>query len=227
MSRRNQGPKLRWLAKRGCYYISWTDQGRTRKRSTGTASREEAEIIFGEWLQTRGRRAGPRDPSQMLVTDMLTDYATGRGLKVASRRVIGYAIEALTPFWQDYTGAEITPEACEAYAERRGRSENTVRRELNVLATAAGYAFKNGRISRKINVELPPKPRGKMRWLTRKEVALLILAALRSDKARPYLPLFILIAVYTGRRKEAILSLRWFQLDLDRGLIDFEGGVKR
>jgi integrase len=38
------------------------------------------------------------------------------------------------------------------------------------------------------------------------------------------LPLFILIALYTGRRKEAILSLRWSQVDLDKRWINFEQG---
>ena len=36
------------------------------------------------------------------------------------------------------------------------------------------------------------------------------------------MPLFILLGLYTGRRKEAILSLRWPQVDLERGFIDFE-----
>jgi integrase len=36
------------------------------------------------------------------------------------------------------------------------------------------------------------------------------------------MPLFILLGLYTGRRKEAILSLRWPQVDLEAGLIDFE-----
>ena len=33
---------------------------------------------------------------------------------------------------------------------------------------------------------------------------------------------FILIGIYTGRRKEAILSLRWPQIDLMANRIDFE-----
>ena len=158
---------------------------------------------------------------------MLADYVTGRGSKVASRRVIGCAVDSMTPYWTGYTCADITPEACEGYAEWRGRSENTVRRELNVLATALSDAKKNRRISDDVHVWLPPKPPGKMRWLTRDEVAAVLLAALRSDKAKPYLPIFILLAVYTGRRKEAILSLRWCQIDLDAGLIDFEGTARR
>jgi integrase len=67
---------------------------------------------------------------------------------------------------------------------------------------------------------------GQDAWLRRNEVAHVLHAALRSDKARPYLPLFILLAVHTGRRKEAILSLRWCQIDLDAGLIDFEGSAR-
>jgi integrase len=41
------------------------------------------------------------------------------------------------------------------------------------------------------------------------------------------LPLFILIGLYTGRRKQAILSLRWNQVDLQAGRIDFETGGRR
>jgi integrase len=36
------------------------------------------------------------------------------------------------------------------------------------------------------------------------------------------MPLFIQIGLYTGRRKEAILSLRWPQVDLAAGLIHFD-----
>jgi hypothetical protein len=51
MPRRNQGPRLRYLNKREAYYITWTEHGRSRERSTGTADREQAENIFAEWLQ--------------------------------------------------------------------------------------------------------------------------------------------------------------------------------
>jgi len=36
-----------------------------------------------------------------------------------------------------------------------------------------------------------------------------------------YLPLLILLAIYTGRRLGALLDLRWPQVDLDTGMIDF------
>src|SRR5690242_3424530 len=100
MPRRNQGPRLRWIGKRRCFYITWTEHGRSRERSTGTADREQAEITFAEWLQARWRRAGPSDPSQILVTDILVDYAKERGPKVAAPEPLGRAITMLTDFWQ-------------------------------------------------------------------------------------------------------------------------------
>ena len=43
----------------------------------------------------------------------------------------------------------------------------------------------------------------------------------RVVKPQYHLALFILIGLYTGRRKEAILSLRWPKVDLVRRRIDF------
>ena len=40
-------------------------------------------------------------------------------------------------------------------------------------------------------------------------------------EARFHLPLYILIGLYTGARKEAILSLQWSQVDMNHAVIDF------
>src|SRR5262249_4201014 len=79
MPRRNEGPRLRWLDKRQCFYITWTERGRSRERSTGTADREQAEIRFAEWLQTRKRTAGPSDPNDGNVADAARDADLGSG----------------------------------------------------------------------------------------------------------------------------------------------------
>ena len=77
-----------------------------------------------------------------------------------------------------------------------------------------------------VAVELPERPEPRDRWLTRTEAAHLIRSA-RTAQARLYMPLFILLGLYTGRRKEAILSLRWPQVDLATGRIDFEVAGRR
>lgn len=63
----------RFLDKRGCYYILWTQSGRSRERSTGMTDREQAEQALAEFIHARQRHSGPRDPSQILITDFLAN----------------------------------------------------------------------------------------------------------------------------------------------------------
>lgn len=238
MPRRNQGPRLKFLDKRGCYYIFWTENGRSRERSTGTADRREAEAIFATWLARYTRKHGPRDPSEVLVTDVLSDHlerldAAG---KDASREA--YATIPLTDYFEGKTLTEAAA-SLEGYGAWRQRSPSTVRRELGVLQSAIKGAITAQTLLRSVAIERPPETPARERYLRRSEAAWLIAGALgfapvAFDKrtrlpmlwrrvARPqyHLALFILIGLYTGRRKEAILSLRWPKVDLDRRKIDF------
>ena len=228
MPRRNHGPRLRFLDKRGCYYITWTEHGRSRERSTGTANREQAEVALAEFIHQRTRAAGPRDPAETLITDVLADYALEQGPRTAAPWRIGHAIDALTRFWEGRTVADITRETCSRYVTARGRSNGTSRRELGVMRASIHHAHSEGRLTRTVAVHLPDGAEPRDRWLTRDEAAALLKAALREPRVRLYLPLFILLALYTGARKEAILSLRWLQVDLSAGRIDFNpSGARR
>jgi integrase len=161
------------------------------------------------------------------VTDALNDYQQHKATKVSAPARIAYAVLALTDFWEGNSVADVTPRNCNRYAEKRGRSAGTVRRELGVLRAAINLAHKNGVITRPVPVELPDRPEPRDRWLDRNEAARLIRSG-RTPQARPYLPLFILIGLYTGRRKEAILSLRWPQVDFNEQTISFDiAGRKR
>lgn len=97
-----------------------------------------------------------------------------------------------------------------------------------MLRATINHAVREGRLTRPVAVFLPAKPEGKDRWLTKAEAAALLRAARRDPRCRLYLPLFILMGLYTGARKQAILGLRWPQIDLGRGRIDFnEPGRRR
>jgi integrase len=136
------------------------------------------------------------------------------------------AIVVLIAFWKGRVVSDVIPSTCRQYFETRNRSAGTVRRELGVLQAAINLAHKNGKLTRSVAVELPDSPPPRDRWLSRTEAARLLRAS-RTKQARLYLPLFILIGLYTGRRKETILSLRWTQVDLEGGLIDFETPGRR
>jgi len=231
MPRRNKGATLKWLDKRACWYIVWYDAGRERMRSTGTTDSGEAESALAEFIQERqrGQRpSGPRDPGDVPIAEALTLYGDEHAPTAKDPARIGYAISALLPYWAERTAGDITKETCRGYLRSRERKPGTVRRELGTLQAALNYMHSEGRLTRAPSVWLPPTPRGKDRWLTQSETAGLLNAARtgRSD-VRLYLPLFVVIALYTGARKEAILSLRWNQVDLKKRRIHFDDGEEQ
>ncbi|MFT7180959.1 MAG: integrase [Planctomycetota bacterium] len=152
----------------------------------------------------------------------MIDYAEEAGPAMASPERIGYALPPLAEFWAGKALSDVRPETCRAYGRWRAKSDGTIRRELGILRAAINHAFVEGRITRPVPVKLPPSPPSRERWLTRHEAARLLNAARTSAKASLHLPLFILIGIYCGKRKEAILSLRWSQVDLESEIIDWE-----
>lgn len=225
MPKRNRGAALQWRDDRQCFEIQWYEGGRRRRRSTGTADRGEAETALGDFLHRRDReRPGPRDPSEILIADLLADYAEAREHRVSADR-IAYAIAPLVRYWSGRTAADVSESTCRAYGEWRERAPGTVRKELSVLASAINLAFRRGRITRPVHVELPAKVPTRDRYLSRQEVARLIRAARtdingrRNPKWR-HLVTFIMLALYTGGRKGAVLGLRWPAIDLERARID-------
>jgi integrase len=238
MARRNLGPKLQFLSKRECFYIVWTEGGRSRQRSTGTADSAKAQIEFAHFLQRYTRRAGARDPSKVLVTDALNTYlehleAAGKDCERAA-----YASVPLSKFFVGKSIADV-PALCISFQSWRKVSASTVRRDLGVLQSAIKHALEIQLITRLVIIKRPAESPARERWLTRTEAAMLVAAALgfqpiayeiethlpmkwkRVCGPQYHLCLFILIGLYTGRRKEAILSLRWPKIDLLRNKIDF------
>lgn len=232
MPRPNRGPSLKWLAKRGCWYVVWYEAGRERSRSAGTADRREAEEALADIIRERRRAERPdrpRETTEVTIADVLDLYGEEHAPHAADPARIGYAIDALLPFWGAMRVSDVTKQTCRTYATQRRRAPATVRRELSTLRAALNFAVQERRLASAPLVLLPDKPEGKDRWLTRGEAAALLNAA-RTGRAdvRLYLPLFIVLALYTGARKDAILSLRWTQVDLAAGRINFaEPGARR
>jgi integrase len=232
MPRPNTGPRLKWLEKRRSFYIVWYEAGRERLKSLRTADGGQAETAFAAFIgeRQRQRRDGPRDSGEVLIAEVLDLYGIEHAPTRADPARIGYAIAALLPFWGERSVSSVTKAPCRLYVRQRGKSNGTIRRELGVLTAALNFAASEGLIRKEHvpHVELPEKPEGKDRWLTRTEAAALLNAA-RTGRAdvRLYLPLFIMLGLYSGARKRAILTLRWPQVDLERGRIDFAKGTRR
>ncbi len=239
MPRRNQGPKLKFLDKRKCFYIVWTENGRSRERSTGTADSAEAQVQFAAFLHRFTRKLGPRDPADVLVTDLLTDYLESLDPGTSEAERAAYAVVPLAEFFAGRTLSEF-PAHIDRYSDWRRRSASTIRRELGIVQSAVSHSLKAQTLTRGVTFERPPDSPARERWLTRSEAAALIAGALgfapvyydirkrhplkwrRVARPQYHLARFILIGLYTGRRKEAILSLRWPKVDLFRRKIDFK-----
>lgn len=233
MPRPNRGAYLHYRPERSCYYIHWTESGRSKKRSADTDDREQAEAALVAFIAERhrhGRPAGPRHPDQYPIDEALNLYGEEREQTAAAPARIGYAIDALMTFWGGNMVGAISDATCRAYAKYRGVSDGSIRRELGVLRAAINLAHRQGRLINVPHVPLPARPQGKTRCLSGEEAMRLVKASRRcrssagldyASAARGYLPLFILLALYSGARKEAILSLRWPQVDMKRWTIDF------
>lgn len=223
MPRRGHGPRLDW--RRGTWVIRWTEGGRSRERRTGTSDRGEAEAQLASFLASRRQRPqGPIAPDTALISDLLAAYAEEHGPHIAGRQTLGYNMARLLEWWAGRTVAEITKANCQLYTQHRRTvavSDNTIRRELSVLSAALGHACESNRLAAKPIVWMPEAGPGKDRWLTRQEAARLLRAARREPQARTHLPLFILLALYGGARKGAILDLCWPQVDMDRSRINW------
>ena len=204
MPRKSQGARL-YAERNGVWYIR--DQGGVF-RSTGTRDRREADRALAAYIASKDRPAGPSSPDQVTVEAVLDRYGTEHAPTVADPARIGYAIAALAPILGGLPVSAITGEVCRRYAKARGKAAGTVRKELGVLQAALNYCYAEGYLTAAPKVRLPPKPAPRDRWLTRDEVAALLRAAYRNPKAR-HLARFILVAVYTGTRSEAILGLRF------------------
>lgn len=173
----------------------------------------------------------------MTVAQALSIYANEHAAGVKDPARIAYAIEALVPFWGELPVAAIRRETCKAYGRQRRKvtkrdkatgapiettpvSAGTVRKELGTLAAAINYCAEEGYLINPPKVHLPERPAPKDRWLERHEAARLLHAARRNPESR-HIARFILVGLYTGTRKTAILRLR-FMPHLSGGHIDLE-----
>lgn len=226
----------------------------------GASARQEAEKRLGEYLSGKHRPVSDRDPDRVQIADILTNYAKHRAEKVARADLIGYAMTPLLQFFGESAVGILNSTTCEAYrdwrcaqprpqfkdAETAPRiSESTTRRELGVLAAAVNSAYKKGLLLRPVPVTLPAAAPARERHLSRSEVAAMLWGALGFERrpdgslrrhgqgASRHLCRFILLAVYTGTRHDAVLRLRWTPstesgwIDVERGLVYRRGNGER
>jgi integrase len=141
-----------------------------------------------------------------------------KGRRIAESMITTW--KALKGTFGEREAETIGSSTCVEYISGRrkaGRSDGTIWTELNHLRIVVSWAGKRNRLSRVPFIDMPPKPAPRDRWLTREELGRLKVCA-----TGPHIRLFIVLAIATGGRKEALLTLKWEQVDFVRGIIHLD-----
>ena len=216
----------------------------------GTAAGEddlgEAEKALADYIARKRRPSfGRGDPAAVLVADVLSEYGEKHAPTTRRPTLIGGAISKLVDFFADQPVSKVTSASCADYvrwrtAQRDARVKaggkpvkaSTARRELVVLSAAIRWCWNEGKLDRPVPVPLPAQAGPRERHLNRAELAVLLAGALGWDRKgkrhrariNRHLARFILVAVYTGTRHDAVLRLRWTP-NTDGGWVDLSAGV--
>lgn len=202
------------LQRRGTgWAVAWTDDGGVPRKYKlhDAVSQEQARQAIDRFARgqdlIRGKEA--------------KDVATLWDLYLADRRLEGkrsvetmeHNWKALKPRFGHLTPAMIDKKICKEYADARkraGRKDATILTELRRIRTALNWAVDHNMIEKAPMIWMPAEPRSRERWLTKDEVYALIESA-----GSPHVRLYIILAIATAARTEAILDLTWLRVDID------------
>jgi integrase len=223
------------------------DHGKEIGTGCGESERPQAALALAEYIgKTRRPSFRDGDPHQILIGDCLAIYCEKHGPTIARSDGLALEVERLAEFFGDRLVSDVTEELCNAYVEWRcaqtdkratvnqGRriKPTTARRELVALSAALNWCWRNKRLDRPVVVKLPNVAERRERYMTRREVAALLWAALgfaRDGKRNRFrinrhLARFILIGLYSGTRHDAMLRLQWMP-NTTGGWFDLDAGV--
>lgn len=239
MPKKNRGIHVAEREDRGTWGVLEYVKGKRVWHSSGHDSRGAAEVALARKIL----QAGKRETAEVTIGELMGYYLTVRAPRLARPDNALYFHSRLTEFWADKKLTDVTQGNIAAYMVSRNKSYEkwqkrdghktikpittaAIRREIEHLRACINLAETDRLIPQAPRIKLPEKGAAKERWLTRQEAAKLLREARKLRYAKTYLPHFIRIALRTGTRKGALLSLRWNQVDLVNQTIDFRPAQK-
>ena len=228
MPRPSKGPRLYLRRRKGNRANVWlvrdSDKGDT-STGCGESDIQGAQEFLANYIAEKW--APPSRESKLArisCADVLNIYVREHAPTTRSLDHTIYLASNVNEWWGDKSLSDIRGQTCREYVEWRcsqGVSDQTARRDLDMFRSAIKYYHREyGPLDAVPAVTLPSKGPSRQRWLTRSEAARLLWAARRT----PHLARFILIGLYSGTRKGAILKLRWMP-SIDAGWFDLDAGV--
>ncbi len=205
------------------WWASVIDANGNRVRcSTGTTKRKEAQALEAKWRAEAFQTTNWGKQPSHSVDDLMLDYLKATKNKKSHERD-RYSARALRQFFAGRDLISLKGADIKAYQTKRLKTVKsaTVNRELGFLSSAINYAKSEWEwdIPNPVEGRKLPKPGGRTRHLSRKEVGLLMAAI---DQTSPAAADLILLAVHTGCRRGELLELEWNRVDLKRNEISLD-----
>lgn len=192
-----------WRLKRyrGRWYAVRPGPAGTERRALRTGDRDQAARAFRDFCAALSRPAADASVATLFAA-YLADRPNARAADAWKR---------LAPHFGHLTPDHVDRPTCRTYATARrtaGAGDGTIIRELTVLRAALRF---NNKATPAV-IEVPERPPPRERHLDRPEYIRLRAAA----RPIPHLYLFVVLALATGARKEALLDLKWTSIDWSR-----------
>lgn len=244
MAKPNTGAKLE-INERGIYEIRWTENGRSKRRSTRTSDIGFAQKVLGAFLTLDEREQRRAADAPLLVMDALGDPEAPDGEsywhehvlpKVVDKVSARMALKKLHGHFGQLAVKDIMPGDVDDYVKERrtgriGRPSvnHTISKELAFLNAAIVHAVKKRRLPKGDApfIQSPGTSPPRDRWLQIAELESLLDAArwpsgprAGSKNKLPRIYRFVALAYGTAGRKLSVQELQRYQVDRDRGLID-------
>lgn len=214
------------LKKRGdIWWIRLQRNGRLIQQSTGTSIKKDAQSQHAEVLRDLDKGRYPDTskntlkPIDRTFEELKEKYLAEHALPNKSKESFerdGYSFKQLERVFGGLKLSDITSDSIGNYKVKRrndGVKPPTLAKELQLLRAVLNIALKQWKwiTTTPFNDVTIENPDTKdERWLNEEEEKRLLAAC------PVWLREIILVAVNTGMRRSELLSLKWFQVDLDR-----------
>ena len=207
-------PKFRLVLYRGYYAASWKDRGRIHRASLRTKDREAANQALRNFADQYEMANRPKIITVEYVWNGYSETLKGRPAFQNMR----YEGRSVLPFFGHMAAAHVGEDVCLSYESRRreaGRKSGTIWTELGRLRSALKWAERKNLIAKAPYIFRPAMSPPRDLRLTREQANLFL-----SSCITPHIRLFAVLAMTTGARTGALLSLKWNLVDLERKLLD-------
>lgn len=214
--------RLVQLGHSSSWYVEWREDNKQRRCSTGETGKEAA----WHWLIAFAREHERPSTGPETIPEILDYYFERYAKDLPSAEQAEIYIRHLKKHFGALKVSDLTIAKQRDYMAARRRehmkrfqrviSTETLNSELTRLSAAIRFYYDEENIQvAPPRVKLLKRKRPRSKWLTRDDVAKLLIAVLRTGAPARHLAIFIRLGIYSGPRPGQLTNLTWDRVDFD------------